>query len=264
MIIDKNIEIKNVSNVIFFDNNFAEKKRNFIGKVPCNELIFKLSGETKIQFDDEAFYDKEGSLRFLPKLEKEVIYTTETIINGTCIDIFFDTTEPINCKAFSVVLDDQNLLKPLFLKADSSWRRKEDGFEYEVKGYLYQILAVLLSKNSYISKDKYQKILPGIEYIHQNFTSNFPVDVLGDMCSVSYSYFKKLFISKYGMSPKEYILKLRINQASDILKTDLYSVSAVSEMLGYQNAYYFSRSFKKIIGVSPSEYKKEFCANKHH
>jgi hypothetical protein len=52
LIIDKNIEIKNVSNVIFFDNNFAEKKRNFKGKVPCNELIFKLSGETKIQFDN--------------------------------------------------------------------------------------------------------------------------------------------------------------------------------------------------------------------
>ena len=73
MIIDKNIEIKNVSNVIFFDNNFAEKKRNFKGKVPCNELIFKLSGETKIQFDNETFYDKEGSLRFLPKIDKEVI-----------------------------------------------------------------------------------------------------------------------------------------------------------------------------------------------
>lgn len=260
MLTDKNIEIKNVSNVIFFDNNYAPKKRNFKGKMQHNELIFKLNGETKILFDGETFYDKPGSLRFLPKLEKEIVYTTETIINGSCIDIFFNTIKPVNSMAFSVILENSDLMKQLFLKADSVWRRKEEGFEYEVKGYLYEILSLFQRRNSYIPKNKYKKIIPGIEYIHENFTSNFPVETLGDMCSVSYSYFKKIFISKYGMSPKEYILKLRINRASDILKTELYSVSAVSEMLGYQNAYYFSRSFKKIIGVSPSEYKKEYCA----
>lgn len=262
MITDKDIEIKNVTNVIFFDNNYATKKQNFSGRITHNELIFKLSGETKILFDVKTLYDKAGSLRFLPGLAKEVVYTTETIINGSCIDIIFDTVKPINSTAFSIVLENSDQMKQLFLKAESAWRRKEEGFEYEVKGYLYEVLALFQRRNSYIPKDKYQKILPGIEYIHENFTSNFPVEILGDMCCVNYSYFKKLFILKYGISPKEYILKLRINRATDLLKTDLYSVSAISKILGYQNAYYFSRSFKKIIGVSPSEYKKGYHAEK--
>jgi AraC-like DNA-binding protein len=216
-----------------------------------------MSGETKILFDGKIFYDKADSIRFLPKMERNIIYTTETIKNGVCIDIFFDTVEPIDSEAFTISVEHSNLIKQLFQKANSSWYRKEEGYEYEVKGYLYEIFAELQRRNSYMPKDKYQKIIPGIKYIHENFTSNFPVEILGDKCSISYSYFRKLFTSKFGISPKKYILNLRINRAMDLLKTNLYSIIAISEILGYQNEYYFSRSFKKVIGVPPSVFKKE-------
>lgn len=254
---NKAIIIKDVSNVVVVDNNYTAKKRTFSGIVPHNELIYKVSGETKILFDNDILYDRVGSIRFLPKIEKNIIYTTETIKNGVCIDIFFDTLEPIYGGAFTIDTKHSNLIRQLFWKAYSSWCRKEEGYGYEVKGYLYEIFAELQRSNSNMPEDKYHKIVPGVKYMHENFTSNFPMEILGDKCSISYSYFRKLFASKFGISPKKYILNLRINRAIELLKTDLYSITAISEILGYQNEYYFSRSFKEAMGVSPSLFKKE-------
>ena len=113
---------------------------------------------------------------------------------------------------------------------------------------LYKIFAELEKKN-YIPESKFNKIKPALEYIEENFLSrNISCEFLAELCSISYSYLVRLFNEKYGVSPKRYIIQLKINYASDLLKSGQYSVSEVAEMSGFEDLYFFSRQFKEYIG----------------
>ena len=56
--------------------------------------------------------------------------------------------------------------------------------------------------------------------------------------------------------PLQYILSIRIYNAEALLKSNQYNVTEISSIVGYENPLYFSRIFKKVKGVSPSEYRK--------
>ena len=59
------------------------------------------------------------------------------------------------------------------------------------------------------------------------------------------------------MTPLQYILSLRINNAQSLLETTKYNITEIASFVGYDNPLYFSRIFKKQAGMSPSEYRKK-------
>jgi len=71
--------------------------------------------------------------------------------------------------------------------------------------------------------------------------------------SISEVYFRRLFKARYGVTPKQYILSLRISMAKELLSSG-GSVSSVAEKCGFSGVYQFSRCFREITGISPSEY----------
>lgn len=76
------ITVTDINYVIYVNNaNFSEM-RDYSGKIPHNELIFKLDGSSKIIFDKYTFIDSPSSLRFLPKSENYKKYTAETLESG--------------------------------------------------------------------------------------------------------------------------------------------------------------------------------------
>ena len=123
-------------------------------------------------------------------------------------------------------------------------------------GYLYEILGLLEYGETYTPNSKINKIKPGIDYITEHYTENINVEEIAKMCNISHTYFKKIFSGIYGTAPKSYVIDLRIRYACDLLKSQMHSVGEAAELSGFQNVYYFSRCFKKIMGISPSEYKK--------
>ena len=90
----------------------------------------------------------------------------------------------------------------------------------------------------------------------ENFKNkDFDYTALCECTGMSYSYFKELFIAKYGMPPVKYITHLRLEYAKELLITGRYTVSEIASMCGFENVYYFSSVFKKNIGISPKSYK---------
>jgi AraC-like DNA-binding protein len=59
-----------------------------------------------------------------------------------------------------------------------------------------------------------------------------------------------------GMSPKEYIIKLRLDRSMELLQCTDLSVGEISDIVGYQDPLYFSKLFKRKLGVSPAAYRK--------
>ena len=76
---------------------------------------------------------------------------------------------------------------------------------------------------------------------------------------VSDTYFRKLFTSHFHMTPQRYVINERITMAKALMRdSPALSVQAIAEAVGYTDAFYFSRLFKKEVQESPSRFAKRF------
>lgn len=100
------------------------------------------------------------------------------------------------------------------------------------------------------------KIQKGITYLENNYCTDFSVDVLAQMCNLSLTCFRRIFLECKGMPPVEYRNRLRIQKASELLRTGRYTVSEVAEQTGINDVKYFGKLFKRYIGMTPSALRK--------
>ena len=110
----------------------------------------------------------------------------------------------------------------------------------------------------YNNTKKNETINIAIKYIHSNYcTDIISIEKLADACNISTVYLRKLFASRFGVSPIQYISNLKLTRAKELLESNMYTVSEVCFLSGFSDESYFSRKFKEATGVSPSEYKEK-------
>lgn len=124
---------------------------------------------------------------------------------------------------------------------------------------MYDFITVLLkSDKRHITLDRQgvKKIRPALEYISKNYlSSKITNDMLAAECNISTVYFRKLFAQAYGMSPQVCILRLKMENAKELLKDDkCKNISEVAARVGYDDVYQFSKMFKRYTGYSPKKF----------
>jgi two-component system response regulator YesN len=92
-------------------------------------------------------------------------------------------------------------------------------------------------------------------YIQENYARDISLDDVSKAVNISPYYFSKIFKEGTGEGFVEYLTNIRIEKAKELLSTTEYSMREICSMCGYSDPNYFSRSFKKKIGVTPTEYK---------
>ncbi|MDW2797111.1 response regulator [Clostridium boliviensis] len=95
-------------------------------------------------------------------------------------------------------------------------------------------------------------------YIEENRGINIKLEELAKNTGFSYTYFSSLFKKETGKTLTEYIQMVRIESAKKLLTEKERSISEVAELAGYNDIKFFTRQFKKTLGVSPNEYRKLF------
>lgn len=254
--------ITEISRVVLVGKNeYSELKTSFGNCLKTNELIYHFSGKSTVCFNGKTLDDGENAIRFLPKGECSE-YIVDRKERGECIDICFDTDLPLSGEAFVIKLSDNTTIGNLFKKLFAVWVSKNDGYYFECISLLYKIFAEM-QKQNYLPQNQYNLIKPAIEYIEENFLlSKISVSGLAEKCSISEAYLKKLFVKNFGVSPMKYMIQLKINHACDLLRSERYSVTQVSELCGYDNVYFFSRQFKEYVGTSPTVFMKRYISSK--
>jgi AraC-like DNA-binding protein len=102
---------------------------------------------------------------------------------------------------------------------------------------------------------KYNKILEeAINYFNENSNTTINIKEYANSCSISCCWFIRSFKSYTGTTPTQYITNIRINKAKSLLHSGSFTISEVSNLIGYDNPLYFSRVFKKNVGIAPKEY----------
>lgn len=252
---DENIIITNIAVVIAGLSMDTKRIESYHGRIRFNELIFKYSGESKINYKGQIFTDSENCIRFLPQTDEDGCYTAIPIIPGEWVDIMFETLEPIKCDPFMIKPTNAREIAKLFSRIFAIWRSRPNGYKYKCISLLYEILYMMQESVPQKRNPKMRLINPGVEFMKNNFLVDVKMEEVAEKCGISYSYFKRLFNEIFFMSPKAYMIKLRNEYACDLIRSERYTFCQISEQVGYDNVYYFSRSFKNTIGVSPRDYR---------
>lgn len=95
-----------------------------------------------------------------------------------------------------------------------------------------------------------------LHYIRHNYNTNITLEKIAPLFGYNHSYLGKIFRKKMGVSFNEYVDRLRIERAKELLLTDNAMVYVISERVGYKNVDYFHVKFRKYEKVSPAEYRK--------
>ncbi|SEF78442.1 two-component system, response regulator YesN [Eubacterium ruminantium] len=93
------------------------------------------------------------------------------------------------------------------------------------------------------------------EYIAKNYSKDLILDDVSKELQISPYYFSKLFKKRTGSTFIEYLTNMRMEKAKELLRNTAKSMKEICLEVGYADANYFSRTFKKNVGVTPSEYK---------
>jgi two-component system response regulator YesN len=94
------------------------------------------------------------------------------------------------------------------------------------------------------------------DYIDANFSYNISPKSLAEIFFVNPSYASRCFSQKHGFTITEYIQNVRINRAKILLQSTNVPINNIALNVGYIDTNYFSRIFKKQVGLSPQEYRK--------
>ncbi|MBQ8654707.1 MAG: helix-turn-helix transcriptional regulator [Clostridia bacterium] len=100
-------------------------------------------------------------------------------------------------------------------------------------------------------------IAPAIAYIAENFMEDVSIEKLSRLCHVSVSHFRRLFKQVLGWSPLDYVQMVRIDRACVLLYNCDFSITEIGLQVGYPSPSSFNRQFRRIHGVSPSQWRQK-------
>lgn len=128
----------------------------------------------------------------------------------------------------------------------------------DMVGYLYLFLAELIRRNerqapAVGTKDYLEQ---AVRFIQRNYASDIGVSDVAAYAGVSRSQLYRTFQAGFGLSPHDFLQKYRISEACALLRSRRYTVAEVAGSVGFNDPLYFSRMFKKIKGVTPTDYQR--------
>ncbi|MCM1188019.1 MAG: AraC family transcriptional regulator [bacterium] len=99
-------------------------------------------------------------------------------------------------------------------------------------------------------------IAPALDYVEQNYSQQFSIEYLADLCRFSPTHFRRVFRDIMHVSPLDYVNHTRIANACNLLQSTEDSILDISESVGFHSVSSFNRCFIKTMQMSPREYRR--------
>jgi AraC-like DNA-binding protein len=143
------------------------------------------------------------------------------------------------------------------------FRNLDRGFSIETLEYVNLCLPHLLASFTYQSqfrliKESREKdpVAQSINFMLENLAQKLKLEEIAAETSLSASHYSRLFVNRTGHSPMDYFIQLKIQRACRLLDNSGWMIADVAREMGFDDQFYFSRVFRKVMGMSPGEYRK--------
>ena len=101
-----------------------------------------------------------------------------------------------------------------------------------------------------------------VSYFNEHYQKPINIEEYAASRHMSAEWFIRRFKRTMNLTPAQYLLSLRISNAQNLLEHSDYNISEIASIVGYESPLYFSRVFKKRLGVSPSQYREQLSDNR--
>lgn len=246
------------------------------------ELIFILSGEMQYNINGEAILLREGEGVFINARQLHFGYSDD---RNECVflcvllhPILLCASESVERRYVSPLLF-QNAIPYCHLKESVSWERKilssiqeiyavrADAFsEWKIQRAFLDIWiafcenAISMQKPRISQNHHLVTLKEMISFINRNYREKLSLSEIAASGNVGKTGCCQIFGKYIHKTPNEYLTELRLRKATELLKNTDRTVLEISCAVGFSGASYFSETFRRVYGCTPSEYRKKFCS----
>lgn len=231
------------------------------------QILYSLEGEGEITLDgtpydfskDKVVFIGPGSIHSIQATNKLTNLVLAFSIPALQISVQDDLLSFIGKKSmhFEIDLFTASEIRPLFRKMLYEQKNGDCYSKLSMPAYLLQIIIHLMRQqsNTNVQDANDMRSIQMKEYIEKHYFENITAESLSTLFGISTRYMNDIFKRKYNDTPLQYLQKIRINQAKELLlKTDQDIVSICFEV-GYETLSTFYRTFRNMVGISPNKFR---------
>ncbi|GKU84480.1 response regulator [Niallia sp. NCCP-28] len=158
-------------------------------------------------------------------------------------------------KDYNIPINSANVLeKRAMLYFDKDGKFMLENYEHRIQ----QEISIFLKKVKRKQQKKNTNIICEIErYLQNNFNREIKLQEISEQFYISREYVSRKFKQEFNVNISDYIVQVRINKAKSLLKNSQLKIYEIANMVGYQDDKYFRKVFKKVMGITPNEYRDQ-------
>lgn len=207
------------------------------------EIIYFLSGRGKVYIENESFSVSERQYWIVPAGTEHTECLDE---GGEILFIGFSCSQDVfHNKVFRSVSDDGEIRTVLFRIFDE-YRKRETAYASAMKAYL-ELLLISVFRKSAAGSEKRLNLEYMKEYIEQYYDRKINFGELTNLTGYSYDYFRKIFRERYGVSPKTYLMDVRLSHARRMLSDTDLTCTEIAYLCGFSNSQQMSSLFEEKL-----------------
>lgn len=243
------------------------------------EMAFVLSGSGRYRIEERCYHVVEGDLIIInPGMKHQALLsevsempTTEFFVGFSDIQLGNLPPNYLPLPGDGHILHTKGELRQKLFKICSSMEAEnavcKQGRYFMLKAYLMQMLLLVLREQcepmerptgcSFDSVNKKYVVEQMVNYFEDHYSEKISLDQIAENMYLSPFYISKIFKSETGDTPIRHLINIRLEKAKELLEKGWGgSIQEVAASVGYDDAYHFSKLFKKHYGLSPSQVKK--------
>ena len=173
------------------------------------------------------------------------------------------------------VLNEDNLLisRDLVYGCDQRLRELMDCLKYveendrnisqlRLNACVMNCLLALTKENTKLKVKPEEHVERAVSFIDYNYMKGITARDVYSYLNLDRTYFYRIMKEHTGMSPEQFIMRYKVRKSLELLCHSEYSITEIAAFVGVGDVFYFSRLFRRIMSMSPSEYRRKYANNK--
>lgn len=231
------------------------------------QVLYALDGEGEITLDGKAYnFSKDKVVLINPNCIHSIKATTKLTVLVLAFSVpalkvaiqeELLTLIQKNSRHFELDFYTASEIRPLFRKM--LYEQKNDDFfgNLSMPVYLLEIIIQLLRQQnfSYVQDANDIRSIQIKEYIERHYFNNITAESLSSVFGISTRYMNDIFKRKFNDTPLQYLQKVRIHQAKELLLESDQDIVSICFEVGYETLSTFYRTFRNLVGISPNKFR---------